>query len=271
MIADPDPLSPQPGGVFLKISVLSSGSGGNSLYIETPTHRILIDAGLSAKKLGERMAVLGRSPGDLDAVFLTHEHSDHVGGVGPLLRKHNLTLHSTAGTLRKIQKKAGRIPRFRAIRADEPVQIGDLCVEPYRTPHDAEEPVAFVVRHGELKLGHATDLGSATAAVREKLKHADVLLLEANHDVGLLQQGPYPWSLKQRILSDVGHLSNQDSGELLAAVAHRGLKKVVLMHMSETNNRPEMAHAAAQQALGSHPAEIVFAQQDAPTDWIRVD
>ena len=251
--------------------MLSSGSGGNSLYIETGQSRILIDAGLSAKKLGERMARLGRSPQDLDAVFLTHEHADHVAGAGPLLRKHNLTLHCTEGTLRKISKRVGRIPGFKPIRADEPVTVGDLCVEPYATPHDAEEPVAFVVRQGALKLGHATDLGSATPGVREKLKLSDVLLLEVNHDVELLQQGPYPWSLKQRILSDVGHLSNQTSAELLASVLHRGLKKVVLMHMSETNNRSELAHAAVKQALGGQPAEIVFARQDVPTDWIGVD
>ncbi len=255
----------------MKLSVLSSGSAGNSLYIETENSRILIDAGLSAKKLGERMAVLGRDPQDIDAVFLTHEHSDHVGGVGPLLRKHNLTLHATEGTFQKIQKRAGRIPGWRRIRADEPVTIGDLSVEPYATPHDAEEPVAFVVRQGDRKLGLATDLGSAAPAVREKLKRADVLLLEANHDVDLLSQGPYPWSLKQRILSDVGHLSNQASGELLASVVHRGLKKVVLMHLSETNNRPELARAAAQQALGTHSAEIVFARQHVPTGWIGVD
>jgi len=252
---------------------LSSGSGGNSVYIETDEYKILLDAGLSEKKLSARLAGIDRNAGDLDAVFVTHEHSDHVRGVGPLVRKHNIPLYTTEGTLKKIQNRLGRVPVWHPIRSEEPVTLGDMAIEPYATPHDAEESVAFVIRHAGVKIGHATDLGKVTPFVREKLQKSTALLVEANHDVEMLTVGPYPWSLKQRVKSDVGHLSNEACGELLAAVDHDGLRCVVLMHLSETNNLPELAALTAEQALGrrSSPPRMILARQDHTTELLTID
>jgi phosphoribosyl 1,2-cyclic phosphodiesterase len=250
--------------------VLSSGSGGNCVYIETGTRRILIDAGLSEKKIDARMAAIGRDLKGLDAVFVTHEHSDHMRGVGPLCRKHNVPLYCTEGTLRRMNGQLGRLPGYVALRAEEPIVIGNLRVVPYATPHDAEEPVAFVLESGGRKLGHATDLGRVTAGVVSKLQRADALMVEANHDVDMLHAGPYPWSTKKRIQSDVGHLSNEACAELLAATGHGGLKTVVLMHLSETNNHPDIAAITARQALGDSSAEMILARQDRPTPLIEI-
>lgn len=249
----------------MKFSILSSGSGGNALYIEADGKRILIDAGLSEKKLSQRMAYIDRSFSGLDAVFATHEHSDHIRGIGPLLRKHQLQLFATEGTYKRAGHSMGKLPGFKKIRADEPIRFGELVVEPYATPHDAEESVAFIIYYRGLRLGLATDLGQVTTGVKNKLQKLDALLIEANHDVEMLDAGPYPWVTKRRIKSDVGHLSNDACGELLSSVTHSGLRLVVLMHMSETNNHPELARLTARQALGQDTPEMIIAEQNHPT------
>ena len=244
---------------------MSSGSGGNSVYIEADGKRILIDAGLSEKKLAQRIALIDRPLSGLDAVFATHEHSDHIRGIGPLLRKHQLSLFTTEGTYKKAYRSMGKLPGFNPIRAGQPVEFGELVVEPYATPHDAEESVAFIIHYRGLRLGIATDLGRVTQYVINKLQKLDALLIEANHDVDMLDAGPYPWVTKRRIKSDVGHLSNEACGELLSSVKHSGLRLVVLMHMSETNNHPELARITAQQALGHDSPKMIIAEQNHPT------
>ena len=250
----------------LKFSVLSSGSGGNSVYIEADGKRILIDAGLSEKKLSQRMAHIDRSLNGLDAVFATHEHSDHIQGMGPLLRRHQLPLYTTEGTYNRARHSLGTLPSFNRIRAGQPVEFGELVVEPYATPHDAEESVAFVIHFRGLRLGLATDLGKVTAEAKSKLQKLDALLIESNHDVEMLDAGPYPWVTKKRIKSDVGHLSNEACGEMLSSIKHSGLRLIVLMHMSETNNHPELARITARQALGQDDStEMIIAEQNHPT------
>ena len=249
----------------LKFSILSSGSGGNSVYIEADGKRILIDAGLSEKKLSQRMAHIDRSLNGLDAVFATHEHTDHIRGMGPLLRKHQLSLYTTEGTYKRACHSLGKLPGFTPIRAGQPVEFGELIVEPYATPHDAEESVAFVIHYRGLRLGIATDLGKVTAEVTSKLQKLDALLIESNHDVDMLDAGPYPWVTKRRIKTDVGHLSNEACGEILSSVKHSGLRLIVLMHMSETNNHPELARITAHQALGQDTPEMIIAEQNHPT------
>ncbi len=250
----------------LKFSILSSGSGGNSVYIEADGKRILIDAGLSEKKLSQRMAHIDRSLNGLDAVFATHEHTDHIRGMGPLLRRHQLPLYTTEGTYKRACHSLGKLPGFNPIRAGQFVEFGELVVEPYATPHDAEESVAFVIHYRGWRLGIATDLGKVTAEVTSKLQKLDALLIESNHDVDMLDAGPYPWVTKRRIKSDVGHLSNEACGEILSSVKHSGLRLVVLMHMSETNNHPELARITARQALGQDDStKMIIAEQNHPT------
>lgn len=216
------------------------------------------------------MREVGICPEELDAVFLTHEHTDHCRGVGPLVRKYNIPLYATDGTMRRISNTVGRLPELNTIRADEPVQLGSLTIEPYATPHDGEETVAFVFHYEGHKLGHMTDLGKITPTVKEKLQRADVLLVESNHDVSILEAGPYPWSLKMRIKSDVGHLSNEACGDLLSSVVHSGLKQVTLLHLSETNNHPDIAMITAQQALGDSNAKLELAKQNEPMSLVSI-
>lgn len=230
----------------------------------------MIDAGLSEKKLSARMAHIDRSFSGMDAVFATHEHSDHIRGIGPLLRKHEVPFYTTEGTWKRANNTIGKISGFNTIRESEPVHFDELSVEPYSTPHDAEESVAFVIRYQGKSLGIATDLGRVTPEVTNKLKNLDALLVEANHDISMLEAGPYPWMTKKRIKSGVGHLSNEACGELLASVTHSNLKLVVLMHMSETNNHPELAKITARQALGESSPEMILAQQNHPTELLSI-
>ncbi len=255
---------------ILRFSVLSSGSGGNAIYIESSQTRILLDAGLSFRELSTRMAQVDADFSSLDAVFVTHEHSDHWKGLGPLARKTGATVYSTEGTLNGIQERVGKLPKWKQLKAGRPQIVGDLLIEPYATPHDARESVAFAVHCGGKKIGHATDLGTINSTVVDHLSGSDALLIEANHDVDMLMAGPYTWPLKQRIKSPVGHLSNEVCGELLAKVAHSRLKAAVLMHLSETNNCVDIAEITARQALGSCPAEMVIARQDQATPFISV-
>jgi phosphoribosyl 1,2-cyclic phosphodiesterase len=228
----------------------------------------LIDAGLSEKEISARLLAIGKTPKDLHGVFLTHEHTDHVRGAGTLARKYKIPVFSTQGTYNKMKHVVGRIPDWYAFKREDEVLMGDLRIEPYPTEHDAEESVAFVVRKGALKLGHATDLGRVTPLVREKLGGSDVLLVESNHDVDMLHAGPYPWPLKQRIKSDIGHLSNESCAELLSFVKHDRLQLVVLMHLSETNNHPDIAQVTVGQAAGA--VKMILAQQHCPTQLIQI-
>ncbi len=216
------------------------------------------------------MAQIDRSFSGLDAVFATHEHSDHIRGIGPLLRKHDVPLYTTEGTWRRANNTIGKIGVCHTIRDGEPVEFDELCVEPYSTPHDAEESGAFVIHYRGKRLGIATDLGEVTPGVKNKLQNLDAFLVEANHDISMLETGPYPWATKRRIKSDVGHLSNEACGDLLSSVKHPGLKLVVLMHMSETNNHPELAKITARQALGESSPEMILAQQNHPTQLISI-
>ena len=231
---------------------------------------MLIDSGLSVRELERRLASIGRKADELDAVFLTHEHSDHVSGVGPLVRRYGIPLYATEGTMRAGEKSLGRATQYQLICAGEPVQVDGLALEPYATSHDARESVAYVVHCKNRRLGHATDMGVVIPTAREKLKNAHVLLVESNHDIEMLDVGPYPWSVKQRIKSEFGHLSNEACGDLLATVSHSGLKQVVLMHLSHTNNHPEIAYITARQAMGSHAPQMVLAQQDRATELVEV-
>lgn len=243
-------------------SVLASGSGGNCVYVEAEDAAVVVDCGLTVPALKRRLGLLGRDLGRLKAVFVTHDHGDHVGSSVALARKLGIPLYATAGT----HSILGRIPPglARVIEADSEEIIGSLSVLAFAIPHDGIESVAFRVMHrvSERAIGYVTDLGYVTRSVVNRLSGVNTLVVEHNHDERMLIEGPYPEGLKRRILSSHGHLSNEQGADLANSLSHDGLTRVVLAHLSDTNNTPELATRAYQRANGNAPhRELLIAQQ----------
>ncbi len=259
------------------LTVLGSGSAGNCALVETGGTRLLLDAGLSARQIVARLAQLGLSPDQLDGVLLTHEHGDHAGGLEVLCRKHDLPIYATRLTAEAIQND-GRLAAHRNWRFFLPGRaftIGDCTVDNFPVPHDAAEPVGFVIRHAEGSLAFLTDLGHATKLVMERVRGAHTLFIETNHDGPLLQQDTKrPWSVKQRILSRHGHLSNDAAASVVREICERDalLRRAVLGHLSRDCNRPDLAIAAVRSAGGAE-LEIFCATQYevSPRFVIRVE
>ena len=232
----------------MRICSIASGSSGNCIYVGSQATHLLVDVGISGKRTEEGLKGLELSMKDIDGILITHEHADHIAGLGVLGRKYSVPIYATAGTIGAIKNTSsvGELPDglFHVIRADEKVVIKDLICNPVAISHDAAEPVAYRISHGKKKVGIVTDLGTYNDYTVESLKGMDALLLEANHDVNMLQVGRYPYYLKQRILGDRGHLSNESAGQLLCRLLHEGLKAVVLGHLSQENNLPELAYEA---------------------------
>lgn len=230
----------------MNLCSICSGSSGNCIYVgDTGTH-IMVDAGVSGKKMESGMNEIDLSLKDMNGILITHEHSDHVKGLGVVARKYGIPIYATAGTIEAIQgmKQLGQIPKelFHEIKADKDFKINDILVRPFEISHDAAEPVGYRFEKGDKSIGIATDLGEYSDYTIDKLQGLDVLLLEANHDVHMLQVGAYPYYLKQRILGKRGHLSNETSGQLLSRLLHDGLKAVLLGHLSKENNYEELAY-----------------------------
>jgi phosphoribosyl 1,2-cyclic phosphodiesterase len=237
---------------MLQLCMLGSGSKGNAVYLESSNSRLLIDAGLTAREIVRRMSLIGRSPQDLDAILVSHEHSDHIRGVGVLARKWDIRVHIADPTLTSAAENLGPLPKVTLFEPGCPFTINDLVIRPFEVTHDAANPVNFIIDNHSIRIGIATDLGYASTVVRENLKECRVLILEANHDPEMLEQGPYPWPLKQRIRSKYGHLSNEECAGLLGAVWHRDLRQVCLAHLSETNNNPETALSTVRRIMGEY-------------------
>jgi phosphoribosyl 1,2-cyclic phosphodiesterase len=235
----------------IKLCVLASGSSGNSTFIGTATTRILIDAGLSAKKITERLAEIGEHPENLDAICVTHEHGDHIAGIRVLQRKYRTPVYANAGTLEGIRAahKGSHELLCCQFATGSAFQIGDLSMEPFSVSHDAYEPVGFVIRNGIGAIGVATDIGIVTNLLRQKLRACDVVVIEANHEESMVHEAPRPWSLKQRILSNQGHLSNRASAELIAEIAGEGLQHLFLAHLSADCNSPSRARRVFETVL----------------------
>jgi len=234
----------------IKLCILASGSSGNCTFIGTETTRILIDAGISAKKTTERLAEIGETPETIDAICVTHEHSDHISGIRVLQKKHNIPVYANAGTLEGIRVALkGEEVVCRQFTTGSAFEIGDLCLEPFSVPHDAYEPVGFVVRGAGVAIGMATDTGIVTNLLREKLRACEVVVIEANHDEAMVHEAARPWSLKQRILSNQGHLSNRAAAGLIAEIAGEGLKHLFLAHLSSDCNSPLRARRAFETVL----------------------
>jgi phosphoribosyl 1,2-cyclic phosphodiesterase len=234
----------------MKLSLLASGSKGNSLFLETDSCRLLIDAGLSGRETVARLASIGVAAEDIDGILVTHEHSDHVRGVGALARKLKIPVLGSTRTLEAARHAIGKA----ALVEFEPgcaFSFRGIRIDPFPITHDACDPVGFRIEGEEGCIGFATDLGVATRLTQEKLKGCLALVLEFNHDEQMLQDGPYPWHLKQRIRSRHGHLSNAQGAELLEELLHPELEGVFLSHLSEVNNDPLLAMAAATGLLQS--------------------
>lgn len=257
----------------IDICMLASGSGGNATYVRSGDTSILIDAGISLKELARRMAGAGVSPETLDAVIISHGHSDHVNGVQVLCRKYGIPVFANRGTLSEAPAFGG-VPRGLACRftTGARVDVGDLSVVSFPVPHDAAEPVGFVVTDGRVKLCYATDLGSLTLEVLSSFSDCDAAVIESNHDETMLREGPYPEMLKRRVRGPLGHLSNDDAAELLRGIMHGGLRQVALAHLSRTNNRPEIPLDTITRALGGSgtPPEISLGWQDKASVLITI-
>jgi len=258
----------------VKVAVLGSGSRGNSILVSAGTTRILVDAGFSARSLAQRLGALGVLPEEIHAIVITHDHSDHTRGAGVFARRHGTRVYLTDPTLEACRKLFRGTEDLRSYRAGRAFPLGSVDVEPFLTAHDARDPVAVSVTHREtgFKLGVATDLGRPTAQVRHALAGSDVLVLEANHDPALLHQGPYPPSVRNRIASSHGHLSNEAAARLAVELFHPRLAAVVLAHLSAECNRPDLAAAVVGRALrdAGFKGELTVAGQDVPTEVMDV-
>ena len=230
----------------MELCSIASGSSGNCIYVGSQATHLLVDVGISGKKAEAGLNSLGRSCRDIDAIMITHEHSDHICGLGVLSRKYHIPIYATPKTIEVIRSisSLGKIEEelFIPIHADESFRIKDITINPMKISHDAADPVAYRFKYGKKKVAIATDMGTYNDYTIECLKGMDALFLEANHDVNMVQVGPYPYRLKQRILGDRGHLSNELSGRLLGLLAHDQLQGVVLGHLSKENNIPELAY-----------------------------
>lgn len=243
----------------MRLCSIASGSSGNCIYVGSEATHLLVDVGISGKRTETGLNTLGITGKDLDGILITHEHADHISGLGVIARKYGIPIYATPGTIDAIQKSSsiGKIDQslFREVKEDVKLTIKDLTVNPMRISHDAAQPVAYRISYGNKKVGICTDLGVYNDYTVECLKGMDALLLEANHDVNMLQVGPYPYYLKQRILGDRGHLSNENSGRLLSRILHDGLENIILGHLSKENNLPELAYEAVRMeiTLGDNP------------------
>jgi phosphoribosyl 1,2-cyclic phosphodiesterase len=248
-------------------SVLASGSRGNACYIETRNSRILIDAGLSCRELMKRLEALGKKDVHLDALVITHEHMDHVKGAGPIARRFGVPIYINESTMNKVRGGLGEVSRYIPFETGHAVKINDITVETFTKCHDATDPVGLVISSKGSRLGLITDVGRSTRLLEDRLKGCRALIIEFNHDEHMLDNGPYPLSLKRRIKGHEGHLSNNDAGQLLKIISHRGLRYVVLAHISEKNNLPDIALRHARAILKEcslDDVEILVSRQDEP-------
>jgi phosphoribosyl 1,2-cyclic phosphodiesterase len=258
--------------VSLRFRVLGSGSAGNATLVEGGGARVLLDAGLGPRSLAERLQSAGVDPASLDAVFVSHEHGDHARGAAAFSARWGVPLAGTPGTFVAAGFARAKLPGYEPLAAGESRSIRRLTVKAVAVPHDAAAPLAFVVSTSAASFGHATDLGHLSRGLVEALRGCDVLLMESNYDPGMLRDGPYPWSLKERILGPLGHLSNGDVGRLLERGLGPRCRKVVLAHLSRKNNHPELALMTSEEALGRARRSDVRVTLATPegTSWIAV-
>ncbi|MDE6926081.1 MAG: MBL fold metallo-hydrolase [Acetatifactor sp.] len=237
----------------MRLCSIASGSSGNCVYVGSEATHLLVDTGISGKRVEQGLKGIDLSPKDLDGILITHEHADHISGLGVITRKYEIPVYATEGTIRAMFDggSLGKVEEslFHPIKEDEKFILKDLTINPMHISHDAAQPVAYRISYGNKKVGICTDLGVYNDYTVESLKGMDAILLEANHDVNMLQVGPYPYYLKQRILGERGHLSNENSGRLLCRILHDRLKTILLGHLSKENNLPELAYESVRMEI----------------------
>jgi phosphoribosyl 1,2-cyclic phosphodiesterase len=265
----------------VSVTVLASGSKGNCTLVSSSATRLLIDAGLSCREILRRLLLCGQDACGIDAILITHEHTDHVAGLRVLARRLKIPVYITASTYQEYQRGARdaaghrvNLDRRELFASGTGFQVGDITVTPFTIPHDAVDPVGFTFRSDGIKVGICTDLGYMPASVRNHLRGCQVLMIESNHDLELLRGGPYPWSVKQRVMSRVGHLSNDALADFLTTDYDGSAEFLILAHLSEQNNHPEIARMTAERALGRQPSllhnRLMLAAQHEPLAAVRL-
>ena len=256
----------------MHVTILGSGSAGNCALIETDRTAVLVDAGLSHRQITQRLAGLQRDWTDIDAILLTHEHSDHTNALAVISKHTAIPVYANRLTAEEVKTEGSVRISWRLFTTGSSFEIGDLTIEPFSIPHDASDPVGFTLRGAARAVAFATDLGHATKLVVERIRDMDMVVLESNHDLKLLQDDPIrPWATKQRIMSRHGHLSNDDAATVIGEVVSAKLQQVVLAHLSRDCNRPELAHRAVEnklQQLGATHVRTVVAHQQQPTPTV---
>lgn len=252
---------------MIEFCSLGSGSRGNALLVRTANSCVLVDCGFGPREFARRLQRQGMHPGDIDAILVTHEHSDHIQGVAALARRHGITILATAGTARAAGFDGLRVEVLVAERRDT---VGDLGVLPITVPHDAREPCQFILNHRGRTLGVLTDLGGLTPLVRASYARCDALLLESNHDSEMLANGSYPRMLKQRVGGSYGHLSNAQASAFLAGVERGALQHVVAAHLSEQNNTRSCVRTTLEEALAGTDACLTLADQESGCQWLSI-
>jgi len=253
----------------LRFASLGSGSRGNATLIQAGSTCLLLDNGFSLRELEQRLVRFSLHPGDIDAVLVTHEHGDHIKGIGPLVRKYQIPVWMTHGTWRNAP--CGEVPELRLFGSHTPAFfVGDIEVTPYAVPHDAREPTQFTFSYESLRLGILTDAGSFTPHVLDAIEQVDGLLLECNHDTQMLRDGPYPPRLQARVGGDYGHLSNHQAAQLLSRIRHQRLQHLVIGHLSEKNNCPQLARQTLAAVSDDLDARISLLCQAGGNTWFEL-
>jgi len=254
--------------VSVKLTILGSGSSGNCAYVETGETRLLVDAGFSPRQIRLRLASIGRVPENLTAILITHEHSDHIMGLAGIAAKLNIPVYCNRATKDEIERILNIRLDARLFTTGDGFEVGDIAVETFSIPHDAQDPVGYLMRTATGNIGFATDLGHFTRLVGERIRHANALVLESNHDVKMLQDCPRrPWSLKQRIMGRHGHLSNESAAEAIEQIMTAEMRHLYLGHLSRECNKPELALRVMNEKLsqiGATHVQLQSAPQDVP-------
>lgn len=265
----------------MRLCSIASGSSGNCVYVGSDSTHLLVDTGISKKRIDEGLHTLGIKGEELDGILITHEHSDHIQGLGVLSRKYEVPIYATKGTIQGIvnYKSIGKMPEglYKEVNADIPFTLGDLMIKPFAISHDANEPSGYRIESGDKSVAVATDLGIYDDYIVENLKNLNAVLLEANHDIHMLEVGPYPYPLKRRVMGNKGHLSNELSGRLLCDILHDKLQCVMLGHLSKENNYAELAYETVklEVTIGDNPYKgedisMMVAKRDMISDIITL-